>query len=153
MQNQSLFEIEGFEALANKLKQLPDKVKRREVLKIQRRVLAPAKQVYMSKLREIKVTGNLADSVAIKSVRSSAVNGNPVVNLLPSKSSKADGYYKFMVVSKGARLGSNRLGSRLGKNTVVNRIRNQVYSDNQSQLTDAYLGRMTKAIQRRIDKL
>lgn len=153
MLNQSLFEIEGFEELANKLKQLPDKVKRREVLKIQRRVLLPAKKAYVAKLKEIKVTGNLADSVSIKSVRSSVVNGNPVVNLLPAKNSKGDGFYKFMVVSKGTRLGSNRRGSRAGKNTVVNRARNKVYNSNASQMTDVFMARMTKAIQRRIDKL
>ena len=40
MANQ-LFEIDGFEALNKKLKQLPDNVKRTEVLKIQRRLAKP----------------------------------------------------------------------------------------------------------------
>ena len=49
MANQ-LFEIDGFEALNKKLKQLPDNVKRTEVLKIQRRLAKPILSAYRANL-------------------------------------------------------------------------------------------------------
>ena len=110
-------EVEGFDALNKKLKQLPDKVKRKEVLAIQRRLAAPIKKAYAANLPVRK--GTLSKSVSVRAVAARHTGGNPSVVVRPGKSGKNNGYYKFMVVNKGAKVGSNKKGSRKGLNTVT----------------------------------
>ena len=151
MPGQSLYEIEGFDKLTKKIRQLPDKVKRAEVVKIQRRILKPAQLAYASELPVS--TGNLRDSVQIKTVAASKSKGNPSVQVVPGKNKDADGYYRFMVVKKGTKLNSTARGSRLGKNTVVTKARNRAIRATSSGMTKDYEKKLVRFIQRRIDKL
>lgn len=148
----SIYDIEGFEALSKKLKSLPDKVKRAEVVKIQRRVLKPAQQAYANQLPV--ATGNLSASVQIKTVSISKSKGNPSVQVLPGKNKGADGYYRFMVVKKGTKLpGGNRRGSRKGFNNVVRSARDRALRSVSGGITKEYEQKLSRFIQRRIDKL
>lgn len=142
----NLNEIEGFAELNAKLKRLPDKVKRKEVLKIQKQVAKPivkafARALPMGKRSHARTTGkkstrakkvgytpgNLKRSVRAKAVPASKVGGNPSIVIRPSAKdgSKNDGYYRFMVVADGTKTGSTSRGSRIGDNTVVDKARDR----------------------------
>lgn len=144
-------EVEGFGQLNKKLKQLDDKVKRSEVIKIQRRVAKPIEKAYAAALP--KKTGTLARSVGIKAVPKSKTAGNPAIVIRPGKKGKNDGYYRFMVVKKGTKLESNKRGSRKGKNTVVEEARDRAIRSGGPRAEKEAVVKTTKYIQKQIDRL
>ena len=161
-----VIEIEGFDALNQKLKKLPDSVKRTEVLKIQRRIAKPIVTAYSNKLpvgkkahtrytkgggRTTYQPGNLARSVRAKTVSKRASGGNPSLQILPDKKKGADGYYRFMVVKKGFK-GSGR-GSRKGANTVVTKARNAVLASTSTTAVKEAEVKTAAYIQKQIKKL
>ncbi len=144
MAKNDVTKIEGFEELNAKLKQLPDKVKRTEVIKLQKQIAKPIIKAYSRALpmgrrsharttdkgtdkakRHNYTPGNLKASVTAATVPAGKVGGNPSVVIRPGKKGKADGYYKFMVVPEGTKTGSNKRGSRKGPNTVVDKARDR----------------------------
>lgn len=149
--NRDLINIQGFEEFQRKLKRLPDKLKRNEVLKIQRRMAKPLVRAYQSELP--KDSGNLAGSVRAKTVSASKVGGNPSIQVLPDKKRGYDGYYKFMVVRKNTVLGSKNRGSRLGKNTVTAKARDRAIRSSAGFVSKDYEAKMVKYLQGRINKL
>jgi hypothetical protein len=155
--------VEGFTELNRKLKQLDDKITRREVLKIQRKMAKPFVPAYSDELplsnRVIKnpestyKAGKLKESVSVETVPAQKVGGNPQVVVRPSTKGKKEGYYRQMVVDKGIKIGSNKRGSRKMINTVVDKARDRVASQRNSSTTAKYEKQMQKFIQKQINKL
>ncbi len=158
-----LTKIEGFAELNAKLKQLPDKVKRKEVLKIQKQVAKPIIAAYSKALpigtRDKKKNGttypkgSLSKSVKAVAVPAGKVGGNPSIVIRPGKKGKHDGFYKFMVVRKGQVLGSTKRGSRVGPNTVVDKARDQALSSVGATAEKAVADKTAIYIQKQINKL
>ncbi|WP_121665242.1 hypothetical protein [Mesonia aquimarina] len=156
-------EIKGFNELNRKLKKLDDRVTRKEILKIQRKLAKPLEQAYARNLpvgtRDKRrfgteyPAGTLSKSVSTKTVPASKVGGNPSVVIRPGKKGKHDAYYRFMVVKKGTRVGSNKRGSRKGKNTVVEKARDAAFSSVEQSAVSKYEQQAERVIQREIDKL
>ena len=156
-------DVKGFSELNRKLKKLDDKMTRREVLKIQRKLAKPLVRVYRDELplsnRVIKNSesnykaGKLKESVSVETVPARKVGGNPQVVVRPSTKGKKGGYYRHMVVAKGTEIGSNKPGSRKMINTVVDKARDRVISQRNSLTTAKYEKQMQKFIQKQIDKL
>lgn len=161
-----IFEIEGFDELNRKLKQLPDRVKRREVLKIFRRLSKPIQQAYRQNLpkgtkphtrytkgggQTTYQPGNLAESVNAQTVSLKYSDGNPSIAVRPSKKGSADGYYRFMVVRKGFK-GSGR-GSRKGANDVVPQARDATLQQTGGKATAEAREKTAAYIQKQIDRL
>ena len=158
-------QIEGFEELNEQLKKLDDNVKRTEVLKIQRRLAKPIVEAYKQKLPKSgkahsrytkggKTTyqpGNLARSVRAKTVGKRAAKGNPSIQVLPDKTTKGDGYYRFMVVKKGFK-GKGR-GSRVGANTVVKEARDATLAATGGKTSAEAAKKTAEYIQKQIDRL
>lgn len=161
MATKEAIEVDGFKELNKKLKQLPDKVKRTEVLKIFRRLARPIVRAYASKLPQGKrdkerfgktyPKGTLAKSVKAETVPARKSNGNPALAIRPAKKGRYDSFYKFMVVRKGFK-GSGP-GSRKGQNTVVEEARNQTANAVSSQAAQKAEDQTAKYIQQRIKKL
>lgn len=146
-----LFKVEGFNELNEKLKQLSDKVKRKEVLAIQRKIAEPVRRAFMDNLP--KRTGTLGKSVAVKAISEKKTKGNPVIAIAPGKRGKNDGYYKFFVIKKGQKTGSIRRGSRKGINTVVKESRDKTLSQIASGALKENTAQVAKLIQKKIDSL
>ena len=156
-------DVKGFSELNRKLKKLDDKMTRREVLKIQRKLATPLVRAYRDELPQSNRTtkrfgnsyppGNLKKSVAKETVPARAVGGNPQIVVRPSTKGKKGGYYRHMVVAKGTEIGSNKRGSRKQINTVVDKARDRVVSQSSSSTTAKYEKQMQKFIQKQIDKL
>lgn len=146
-----VFQVEGFEELNAKLKQLPDRVKRKEVLAIQRRLAEPIRKAYAANLPES--SGTLGRSVAVKSVSIRKSGGNPAIQVVPGKRGKNDGYYKFMVIRKGDSPGSTDRGSRKGMNTVVTASRNRTLAQVGDNVAKDAEGTVAKYVQKKIDSL
>ena len=156
-------DVEGFAGLIKKLKKLDDKMTRREVLKIQRKLAKPFVPAYSNELpkssRDVKrfetiyPAGTLRDSVAIETVPARKVGGNPQVVVRPSIKGNKQGWYRHMVVDKGTKIGSNKLGSRVGINTVVDKAKDKVWSSRSSIVTAKYKKEMQRLVQRQINKL
>lgn len=164
--------VEGFEELNKKLKQLDDKVKRTEVLKIQRRLAKPIVDKYSAILPKGKrshsrttgkgtdskkaityTPGNLSRSVKAETVPKSKSGGNPAIAIRPAKKGSNDGYYRFFVVPPGTKLGSTKRGSRKGKNTVVDDARDEAWKTTSSQAIKEAEDKTAKYIQKQIDRL
>lgn len=161
-----LFRVEGFEDLNRKLKLLPDRVKRTEVLKVMRRLAKPSITAYrgalpVGKKSHTRYTSgggkttynprNLAASVKAVTVSIRKSRGNPAIAVRPAKTSKGDGYYRFMVVRPGFK-GSGR-GSRRGSNVVVPRARDRALSQIGGKTTREAEVKTARYVQRQIDKL
>lgn len=113
--SRTLYEIEGFRALQGKIKVLPDKVKKREMLKILRQVSKPTvaaaratapigKKVHKRYSRKngavlgVYSPGNLKKSIGNITGRKGSARKNAVIYVGPrSKGRKYDGYYGAMV--------------------------------------------------------
>lgn len=143
--------IEGFTQLNAKLKRLDDKVTRREVLKIFRRLARPVVLKYRANLP--KESGTLAKSVQVRAVRSRFTGGNPVIAINPGKSGRNDGYYRFMVIPKNTVLGSIKRGSRTGKNTVVPMAKSRTLSQVRNGVTRGAEKQTARFIQTQINRL
>jgi hypothetical protein len=146
-----LFEVEGFNELNRKLKLLPDRVKRSEVLKIQRQLAKPIQRAYAANLPVDE--GALSRSVAIRSVSIRRSGGNPIINVLPGKRGKNDGYYRFMVIPKGSRPGSRRKGSRKGMNRVTPEARDKTLQQTETGVVSEGERKIGAYVQKQIDKL
>lgn len=156
-------EVKGFEQLNNKLKQLDDKVKRREVLKIQRRLAKPIIQQYSQELPKGKkdkkrfgttyVKETLSKSVKAVTVPSSKTGGNPSIVIRPAKKGKYDPWYRFMVVKKGTKTGGIGEGSRQGKNTVVDKARNKAFNNTKDSAIRDNEKKVAEYIQKQINRL
>lgn len=164
MSNQvDVFQVEGFEELNRKLKQLPDKVKRTEVLKIFRRLAKPIEQAYAAELPvgikdkkrfgSLYPKGTLSKSVKTETVSSRRAGGNPSIAIRPGKKGKYDSWYKFMVVKKGTKTGSIARGSRIGKNTVVEDAKNRAWNKTQGRTTQEATDKTAAYIQKQITRL
>jgi len=161
MARQDFTKVEGFDELNRKLKTLDDRTKRREVLKIQRRLAKPIIEKYSANLpqgsRDKKRFGNvypagtLKKSVKADTVPLRASGGNPAIAIRPGKKGRFDSWYKFMVIPAGTKTGSNRRGSRKGKNTVVSQARDKTLS--MGNIEQKYLDKTAKYIQKQIKRL
>ena len=162
--------VVGLEELKRKILKLDDKMTRIQVLKVQRRSAKPIIARFREELPKGSVEhtrttkgegatsttykpGNLRRSVKAETVPAKKVGGNPQVVVRPSVKGKADGYYRFMVVQQGTKLGSTSRGSRIGSNTVVEKARNRTAKSMNSLATRDYEKKMAKQLQRQIDKL
>lgn len=166
MKPSNFTEIHGFAELNEKLKKLDDNVKRREVLKIQRRLAKPIAEAFSRHLpkgtekhkRYVKggaetvyAPGNLKRSVRIKTVSKRRADSNPMIQILPDKKGKNDGYYRFMVVKKGFK-GKGR-NSRTGANIVVPEARNKTLRETQGRTTEEAEKKTAEYIQKQIYRL
>ncbi|HET8885233.1 MAG TPA: hypothetical protein VFM70_02665 [Salinimicrobium sp.] len=149
--DKDIVKIEGFEELNRKLKQLPDRVKRLEVLKIQRRIAAPVVSAYANELP--KKSGNLAKSVKAETVPARKSDGNPSIAIRPSKKGKADGWYRFVVIKKGDKPGSRKEGSRKGMNTVVEDAKERVVKSMGTTAMAENQKKIAEYIQKQINRL
>ena len=145
------FKVEGFEQLNRRLKLLPDRVKRTEVLKIQRRLAKPIIEKYKSELPVD--SGTLGRSVKADTVPIRKSDGNPAIAVRPGKKGRNDGYYKFMVIRKGTKTGSTRRGSRKGFNTVVEDARDRVVRSIGPKTYKEAIEKTAAYVQKQIDKL
>lgn len=156
-------QVEGFDELNKKLKQLPDRVKRTEVLKIFRRLAVPLVKAYAAELPVGSIDkkrfgtlyprGTLSKSVKTETVPSGKAGGNPSIAIRPGKKGKYDSWYKFMVVKKGTKTGSNARGSRIGKNKVVEEAKNRAWSRTQGKTTQEATDKTAAYIQKQITRL
>lgn len=144
-------QVEGFDRLNAKLKTLTDRVKRTEVLKIFRRLAKPVVKQYRANLPIDD--GELRRGVGVKTVPLRKSGGNPVVSVLPAKRGKNDPFYRFMIVPKGTEIGSNKKGSRRGKNNVVPIARDKTLSAMENGLVDSSEKEVAKYVQKQIDRL
>lgn len=145
------FEIEGFDELNKKLKQLDDRVKRKEVLAIQRRIAKPVQKAYAGNLPRRK--GTLSESVAIKTVSARRSGGNPAIQVIPGRRGRHDAYYKFMVIRKGDRPGSTARGSRKSINTVVPEARDKTLLQIGPGIVRDSEGKVSQYVQKKINQL
>ena len=155
--------VEGFEELNRKLKKLPDNVKRREVLKIQRRVAKPIISKFSDELPEGETdkvrfgkrypAGTLSKAVKADTVPARKSKGNPAIAIRPGKKGRFDAFYRFMVVPKGTKLSGNGRGSRKGKNTVVENVREKVINALGPQALNNYVQDTKDYIQKQINRL
>lgn len=156
-------DVRGIDKLTQKIKRLDDKTTRRELLKVQRRSAKPIVARYRQELPEsgqdkerfdtLYPSGTLKRSVKAETVPSRKVGGNPQIAIRPSTKGKFKGFYRFMVVEEGTKLGSKKRGSRTGKNTVVSKARDRVARSMNSLATRDYEKKTAKQLQRQIDKL
>jgi len=97
-------EITGFDELQKQIKRLPDKIKRREILKILRRsarsTIQASRQEAPQSNRKGKSTpvGNLKKSIKAATMRRSSV---PMIVVGPRSSGKYDGWYGRLFVIPG----------------------------------------------------
>ncbi|WP_422858775.1 HK97 gp10 family phage protein [Flagellimonas sp. S174] len=151
MASLDFFKVDGFEDLNKKIKLLPDRVKRTELLKIQRQLAKPIQKAYE---RNLPVNiGTLSRSVAIKTVSVRRSGGNPVINVVPGKRGRNDAYYRFMVIPKGSRPGSRQRGSRKGLNSVVPEARDRTLSQVESGVVKQSEEKVSAYVQKQIEKL
>ncbi len=144
-------QIEGFDQLNRKLKQLSDRVKRTEVLKLMRRLARPIVLAYRSQLPKDK--GRLARSVAVRTIPGRRTNGNPAIAVAPGKSGRNDGYYRYMVVPKGVKLRGRGRGTRKGINTVTPTARNRALQNVEAQTVSKSEKAAADLVQKQIDRL
>jgi hypothetical protein len=148
----SPFEVEGFGELNRKLRVLEsDITKRSEILKIIRRQAKPALTAYRAALP--KDSGTLEQSTAIRTVSRGRSGGNPIVNIRPGKRGRYDGFYKFMVIRKGAAPGSTARGSRKAINIVVPTARDRALQATGQGVIRGNEQATARYIQRAIDRL
>lgn len=152
-----LYKITGFAELQNKIKQLPEKVKRGEVLKILGQVATPtvkaakanapvSKAAHVGRKNKVIEPGNLQKSIGkIRGKRGSA-KVNAVLHVgAKSKKNKNDGYYAHMVVKPGFK-GRNRKGSE-------NKFMQRAFEQTKGQVTVDAEKKITKYIQKQIARL
>lgn len=147
----SPLEIKGFEELNKKLRQLPDAVKRREVLKVLRRQAEPVRKAYGANLPV--ASGTLSRSVAVKTVSARRSGGNPAVQVVPGRRGRNDAFYRFMVIRKGDRPGSTARGSRKGLNTVVPDARDKTLAQAEAGAIAGMEKELAGYVQKQIDRL
>lgn len=156
--SKELFEIKGFDTLRAKVKQLPDKLKKREMLRILRIVAKPTVSAARQEApvgdrvhkrysrRDGRVLGvynpgNLRKSIGNITGKKGLGRVNAVLYVGPrSKGRKYDGYYGHMVHGGTVKQEANPYMDR-----AYNRTKGQVTVDAEA--------RVAKALQKQIDKL
>lgn len=124
--SKSIFEIKGFAELQKKIKRLPDKVKRKEIVKILKvsakstvtaaRAEAPISKKAHTLRGKVYNPGNLKKSIRTKVMRRSRV---PMIIVGPtSTGNKYDGFYGRQFVISGHR---TRSGNRVEPNPFMQR--------------------------------
>ena len=159
----NILKIEGFDELNRKLKQLPDRVKRTEVIRLQRQIAKPIIKAYSAALPvgdkdkkrfgKTYVKGTLSKSVKAETVAARYTGGNPSIVIRPGKKGQYDPWYRFMVVKKGTETGSIKKGSRTGHNTVVEEARDKALQAAKGKATAENADKTAKYIQKQIDRL
>ena len=169
--SKSIVEIQGYDELVKKIKNLPVKAKRSEVLKILRRSArstvkeaqnqAPvSKRPHKIRGKEIR-PGNLKKSIGVQTARRSK---NPMVVVRPRSTKAYDGFYGRAFVIFGHNVyrkgfKRNRRGNRLknakGAKRVVraNPFMNRAYQRTEGKVSNDALASTEKYIQKLIDRL
>jgi HK97 gp10 family phage protein len=152
--SKQLVAIKGFEKLSSQIKKLPDKVKRKEVLKILGQVANPtvkvAKQLApVSKKAHVQkrkgqrfgtwiTPGTGKMSIGKKTMRRAQ---NPTLYVSPMSTKKADGYYLRQFVIPGT------------KYQKSNAFIDKAYSQTKAGVTKDAEVKIAKYIQKQINKL
>lgn len=178
--SKSIYQIEGFDQLQQKIKQLPDKVKKREVLKILGQAANPTVKAARSQAPVSKQThwqagkrtkkliqpGNLRKSIGkIRGKRGSA-KVNAVLYVGPrSKGRKNDGWYGAMVHDghnvyrkgfsrKNRKAGSTkRYSSQAIKFVKANPFMDRAYNQTKGLVTQDSEKRIAKYLNKQIQRL
>ena len=149
--SKSIYEIQGFDELQNKIKRLPDKVKKREMIKILRAsakstVAAARDEAPKSKkahwIRGKKIQpGNLKKSIKVAVLRRSR---NPNIVVGPRSSGKFDGFYGRQFIIKGT----------TGKSAIkANPFMERAQRRTEGKVTIETVSKTEKYIQKQIDRL
>ncbi|QLE02885.1 HK97 gp10 family phage protein [Galbibacter sp. BG1] len=170
--SRSIFEIKGFKELEQKIKKLPDKAKKREMVKILRKsaqtTVKAARQEapqssrphYLRGGKKIQ-PGNLKKSIGVQVARKAK---NPMIVVRPKSSGKYDGFYgrAFVIFGhnvyragfKRSRKG-NRSRNSLGAKAVIkaNPFMNRAYQRTEGKVSQESLKSTEKYIQKLIDRL
>ncbi len=150
----TLFEIDGFDELNRKLKRLPDKVKRREVLKVLGQVANPtvkaarshapiSKKPHLqsgSRTRKIIQPGNLKKSIGKIRGKRGLAKINAVLYVGPKARGKYDGWYGAFVHGGTVKQSANPFMQK-----AYNQTRGMVTADAEK--------RVAKYIQKQINRL
>ena len=132
-----LVEITGFKELENQLKKLTnDKVKKREVLKILGQVANPT-------VKAVKALTPVRSGIGKKSIgkKNMRKTRNAVLYVSPRSSKRADGWYLRQFVIRGT------------KHQKSNDFVDRAYSQTKGQVTKDAEVRVSKYIQKQIDRL
>lgn len=167
-----IFEIKGMDELQRKIKQLPDKAKKREVIKIlrksaqstvkQARKEAPkSKKPHYLKGGKKIMPGNLQKSIGVQVARKAK---NPMIVVRPKSSGKYDGFYgrAFVIFGhniyragfKRNRRGNKRFNATGARSSVrPNQFMNRAYAKTEGKVSKEALASTEKYIQKLINKL
>ena len=161
----NITEIKGFNELNRKLKNLDDKVTRREVLKLQRQIAKPVVAAYRDKLPvsgknklfkgERYPSGTLRDGVKIEAVPARKSEGNPSIAIRPGRKGGKNPFYKFNVLLKGVITGAEirRGARRSNRPNSVEKARDEVLRSKRSILESANLKKINAYVQKQINRL
>jgi len=153
--SKSLVEIKGFDELQRKLRQLPDKVKRKELLKIMGQVANPtvkaarataprSKRTHIisgKRTRKVIEPGNLRKSIGKIRGRRGLAKVNAVIYVGPrSKGRKNDGWYG-MFVDDGT------------KKQKAQHFMERAYNQTKGQVTADAEVKVARYVQKQIDRL
>ena len=153
--SKSLVEISGFKELQQKIEQLPDKVKKREILKVLGQVANPTVKAARSqapqslkahlqsgkRTRKLIQPGNLKKSIGKITGKRGLGRENAVLYVGPkSKGKKYDGWYGAMVEG----------GTKFQN---ANPYMQRAYSQTNAQVTADAEQKVAKYIQKQIDRL
>ncbi|MDH7444675.1 hypothetical protein [Aquimarina sp. 2201CG14-23] len=170
--NKRIFEIKGFGELTAKIKKLPDKAKRKEVLKILRksarstvkeaRNQAPkSKKTHVLKGGKKVDPGNTRKSIGIQVARRAR---NPMIVVRPKSSGRYDGFYArafvifghniYRVGFKRNRRGNSRFNSKGATGRIpANKFMNRAKDKTEGKVSREALVSTEKYIQKLIDRL
>lgn len=170
--SKTLYEIKGLKEVTEKIKQLPDKAKRKEVIKILRASAKPTvssarKEAPVSKKAHVLRGGkkvqpkNLQKSIGVQVARRAK---NPMIVVRPKSSGKYDGFYGRAFVIFGHNIyrtgfKRNRRGNRgfnsTGAKGVVppDPFMNRAREKTEGPVSKDAKARMEKYIQKLIGKL
>ena len=157
--SRQLWEVKGFDELQKKLKSLPDKMKRREVIKILRRAArdtvkearnqAPkSKKAHVFKRDSKSVAkvinpGHLRKSIKVAVPRKSE---NPMVFVGPRSSGKYDGFYGRAWVIPGHKI-------RGGKKIAPDPFMERAFDRTEGKISRDSVAGVEKYLKKLIDKL
>ncbi len=167
-----IFEIKGFDELTKKIKKLPDRAKKREVIKILRRsaqttVKAARQEAPKSeKVHTLKggkeiQPGNTKKSIGVQVARKAK---NPMIVVRPRSTGQYDGFYARAFVIFGHniyragfrrnRRGNRRLNNRGAKSRIpANPFMNRAKQKTEGKVSKEALASTEKYIQKLIDRL
>lgn len=152
--NNIITEVKGFDVLQRKIKKLPEKAKKREVIKILRRSARPTIQAARDEapksaqphtLRGGKVIqpGNLRKSIRVAVLRKSRV---PMIVVGPRSSGKYDGFYGRQFVIPGHKTTS-------GGQVPADPFMDRAVTKTKGPANEKAIKGMEKYIQKLIDKI